>query len=97
MAKNGFSYTNTILATVYFHFTRKCHPQLPSQWLWYPHGNKSLDLLCAEHVDAAAELQEMILPQPLLHLLHALTQTHRLNVWTRFDSDSSGLTDKWFI
>lgn len=31
MAKNGFSYTNTILATDYFHFTRKCHPQLPSQ------------------------------------------------------------------
>lgn len=37
-------------------FTRKCHPQLASQRLRYPHGNKSLDLVRAKHVDAAAEL-----------------------------------------
>lgn len=72
--------------------TRKCHPHLPSQRLRYPHGNKSLDLLCAKHVDATTKLWEMILPQPLLHLLHALTRTHKLTdktCWRSLNSKSS--------
>lgn len=62
---------------LYFEFslTRQRHPQLPSQWLWYPHGNQLLDLLRAKHVDASAELVEVIVPQALLHLIRALTTT----------------------
>lgn len=56
--------------------TGERHPQLPPQRLGDPHGNQSLDLLRAKHVDAAAELGEVILPQTLLRLLHALTHTH---------------------
>lgn len=57
-------------------FTRKRHPQLASQRLRYPHGNKPLGLLCAEHVDAASKLGEVLVPQLLLVLLRPLTQTH---------------------
>lgn len=56
--------------------TRERHPQLPSERLGDPHGDEPLRLLRAEHVDAAAELGEVILPQLLLHLLAALKQSH---------------------
>lgn len=54
--------------------TGQRHPQLPPQRLRDPHGDQPLRLLRAEHVDAAAELGEVLLPQLLPQLLGALEQ-----------------------
>lgn len=74
MSKNYDS--NITFTTFILVVTRERHPQLPSQRLRDPHGNEPLRLLRAEHVDAAAELGEVILPQLLLRLLGALKQSH---------------------